>query len=43
MTTHSSILAWRMSWTEEPGELQSNSPWSHEESDMTEHSTLEEE
>ena len=23
MATHSSILAWRMSWTEEPGSLQS--------------------
>ena len=23
MTTHSSILAWRMPWTEEPGRLQS--------------------
>ena len=23
MTTHSSILAWRMPWTEEPGGLQS--------------------
>ena len=23
MATHSSILAWRMSWTEEPGGLQS--------------------
>ena len=23
MATHSSILAWRISWTEEPGELQS--------------------
>ena len=23
MTTHSSILAWEISWTEEPGELQS--------------------
>ena len=22
MTTHSSILAWRISWTEEPGGLQ---------------------
>ena len=22
MTTHSSILAWRITWTEEPGELQ---------------------
>ena len=25
MTTHSSILAWRISWTEEPGGLQSMS------------------
>ena len=23
MTTHSSILAWRIPWTEEPGEIQS--------------------
>ena len=23
MTTHSSILAWRITWTEEPGRLQS--------------------
>ena len=23
MATHSSILAWRISWTEEPGSLQS--------------------
>ena len=23
MATHSSMLAWRMSWTEEPGRLQS--------------------
>ena len=23
MVTHSSILAWKISWTEEPGELQS--------------------
>ena len=23
MVTHSSVLAWRVSWTEEPGELQS--------------------
>ena len=23
MSTHSSILAWRMPWTEEPGHLQS--------------------
>ena len=26
MATHSSILAWRILWTEEPGGLQS-SPW----------------
>ena len=24
MATHSSILAWRIPWTEEPGELQSS-------------------
>ena len=28
--THSSILAWRIPWTEEPGQL------GHKESDMTE-------
>ena len=32
-TTHSSILAWRMPWTEEPGGLQS---MRLQESDMTE-------
>ena len=26
MATHSSILAWRISWTEEPGGLQSPGP-----------------
>ena len=26
MITHSSILAWRISWTEEPGSLQSMRP-----------------
>ena len=26
MATHSSILAWRIPWTEEPGGL---SPWDH--------------
>ena len=26
MATHSSILAWRMPWTEEPGRLQSTGP-----------------
>ena len=29
MTTHSSILAWEIPWTEEPGRL-----WSHRESNM---------
>ena len=33
MATHSSILAWKIPWTEEPGGLQS---WGHKESDMTE-------
>ena len=32
MATHFSILAWRIPWTEEPGELQ----WVAEESDTTE-------
>ena len=30
MATHSSILAWKIPWTEEPG---SYSPWGHKESD----------
>ena len=34
MAMHSSILAWRIPWTEKPGELYS--PWGHKESDMTE-------
>ena len=38
MTTHSSILAWRIPWTEEPGGLYS--PWGHKESDMAERLTL---
>ena len=33
MATHSSILAWRIPWTEEPGRLQS---MGLAESDMTE-------
>ena len=32
MATHSSILAWRIPWTEEPGGLQT---WSCKESDTT--------
>ena len=38
MATHSSILAWRISWTEEPGG--GYSPWDHKESDTTEQLTL---
>ena len=34
MATHSSILAWKIPWTEEPGGLYS--PLGHNESDMTE-------
>ena len=34
MTTHSSILAWKILWTEEPGGL--HSPWGRKESDTTE-------
>ena len=34
MATHSSILAWRIPWTEEPGGL--HSPWGHKEPDKTE-------
>ena len=41
MATHSSILAWKVPWTEEPGGLQRTlvgySLWGHKESDMTEH------
>ena len=33
MTTHSSFLAWRIPWTEEPGELCAKG---HKELDMTE-------
>ena len=34
MATHSSILAWKIPWTKEPGGL--HSPWVCKESDMTE-------
>ena len=33
MATYSSILAWRVPWTENPG---SRLQWEHKESDMTE-------
>ena len=38
MATHSTILAWRIPWTEEPGGLYS--PWGRKESDTTEQLTL---
>ena len=34
MATHSSILAWKIPWTEEPGTY---SPWRHKELITTEH------
>ena len=34
MAAHSSILAWKIPWTEEPGRLYS--PWGRKESDTTE-------
>jgi len=37
MTTHSSILAWRIPWTEEPSGY---IPWGHKQLDMTERLTL---
>ena len=38
MATHSSTLAWKIPWTEEPGGLYS--PWDRKESDMTERLSL---
>ena len=35
MATHSSILAYRILWTEEPGGLEGYSPWGRKESDTT--------
>ena len=40
MATHSSLLAWKIPWTEEPGGLYN--PWSHKESDITEHTCMDE-
>ena len=39
MATNSSILAWRIRWSEEPGRLQTNSRC-HKELDTPEHLTL---
>ena len=38
METDSSILAWRITWPEEPGGL--HSPWGHKELDTSERLTL---
>ena len=38
ITTYSSILVWRITWTEEPGGL--SGPWDHKELDTTEQLTL---
>ena len=35
MEIHSSILAWKIPWTEEPG-----GPWGHKESDTTEYACM---
>ena len=40
MATHSSTLAWRISWTEEPGRLQSHGITCHMESHVTCHMEL---
>ena len=37
MATHSSVLAWKVPWTEKPG---SYDPWGLKESDMTVHILL---
>ena len=40
LATHSSVLAWRIPWTEAPG---GHSPWGHKESDTpeaTEHACM---
>ena len=39
MAIHSSILAWRILWTEEPGRLQGYNPRGNKRSDMTERLT----
>ena len=39
MATHSSILAWKISWTEEPDGVYG--PWGRNESDTTEHTIQE--
>ena len=40
MATHTSILAWRIPWTEEPGRRQSTGCKESDTTEATEHSTL---
>ena len=40
MATHSSILAWKIPWTEDKRSLVGYSSWGHKESDTTEWLTL---
>ena len=37
MATYSSILAWEIPWTKEPGGY---NPWGHKQSDTTEHTHI---
>ena len=39
MATHSSVLAWRIPWTEEPGGLQSTGSQESDTTEGTEHNT----
>ena len=40
MATHSSTVAWRIPWTEEPGPRSQRSPWGHKEPGTTKSLTL---
>ena len=40
MATHSSTVAWRIPWTEEPGPRSQRSPWGRKEPDTTKLLTL---
>ena len=40
MATHSSILAWRISWTEEPGGRRSTGSQEWDTSEVTEHAHM---
>ena len=40
MATHSSILAWRIPWTKEPGGLQSMGPQREDTTEVTQHTRV---